>query len=79
MSITITDDYLAGELSQARSPVEVCTTDGRKLGIFTPIPPRCPEPNISEAELRRREDTTTGKWFTVTEVEAKLRELRCSQ
>ena len=79
MSITITDDRLAVELSRAKSPVDVRTADGRQLGVFTPIPQKCPEPNISEEELRRREDTATGKWFTAAEVEAKLRELRCSQ
>ena len=43
--------------------------------MFTPIP-RPPEPEISEDELRAIEDSTTGKWHTAAEVEAKIRELR---
>ncbi len=77
MSITITDD-LTGEFGWAAEPVEVRTPDGRVLGTFTPAPARGPEPNISEEEMRRLEDPTTGKWYTAAEVEAKLRELRCS-
>ena len=76
MSITITGD-LAGEFGKASAPVEVRTPDGRVLGTFTPAV-RPPEPDISEEELRRLEDPTTGRWYTAAEVEAKLRELRCS-
>lgn len=76
MSITITDG-LADEFGRADAPVEVRGPDGRILGTFTPKK-RPPEPDISEEELLRRENDTTGKWYTAAEVEAKLRELRCS-
>ena len=73
MSITITDD-LAGEFGRAAEPVEVRAPDGRLLGTFLPRHPS--EPDISEEEMRRLEDPTTGKWYTAAEIEAKLRELR---
>ena len=76
MSITITAD-LADEFGRAGEPVEVRAPDGRLIGTFTPAR-RPPEPNISEEELRRREADTTSKTYTAAEVEAKLRELRCS-
>ena len=77
MSITITND-LAEEFGRADEPVEIRTPDGRLLGTFTPA--RTPSaPDISEEELQRLEDPTTGRWYTVAEVEAKMRELRCSQ
>ena len=75
MSITITG-ALADEFGRAGEPVEVRAPDGRVLGTFTPRPP---EPDISEEELQRLENDTTGKWYTAAEVEAKLRELRCSR
>lgn len=76
MSITIPDDRLAAELAQVGAPVEVRAPDGQYLGEFTPARLKCPPINISEEELRRRENDTTGKWYTAEEVEAKLRELR---
>jgi len=75
MSITISGE-LAGTFRSVVKPVEVRTADGRVLGTFTP---RLPEPDISEEELSRRENDTTGKWYTAAEVEAKLRELRRSR
>jgi hypothetical protein len=77
MSITITGE-LADEFGRADEPVEVRAPDGRVLGTFTPAKP-LPEPDISEEELQRIENDTTGKWYTAAEVEAKLRALRCSQ
>jgi propanediol dehydratase small subunit len=77
MSITIPGD-LAAEFGRAGEAVEVRGPDGRVLGTFTPAV-RPPEPNISEEELRRREEDTTSKTYTAAEVEAKLRELRCTR
>jgi hypothetical protein len=77
MSITITSE-LADEFGRADEPVEVRAPDGRVSGTFTPSP-RGAESEITEDELREREDPATGKWYTAAEVEAKLRELRCSQ
>ena len=78
MSITITGG-LADEFGRAGAPVEVRAPDGRVLGTFTPAPVRRPVLNISEEELRRREEDTTSKTYTAAEVEAKLRELRCTR
>jgi hypothetical protein len=77
MSITLTDN-LADEFGRAGEPVEIRAPDGRVLGTFTPVN-RPPEPNVSEEELQRLEDPNSGKWYTAAEVEAKLRELRCSR
>jgi hypothetical protein len=77
MSITIPGELVA-EFGRAGEAVEVRGPDGRVLGTFTPAK-RLPEPNISEEELQRIENDTTGKWYTAAEVEAKLRELRCSR
>jgi hypothetical protein len=74
--ITISGELVA-QFAQARHPVEIRAPDGRVLGTFTPRP-RLPEPDISEEELQRIENNTTGKWYTAAEVEAKLRELRGS-
>lgn len=76
MSITITGG-LADEFGRAGEPIELRGPDGRILGTFTPVK-RPPEPDISEEELQRIENDKTGKWYTAAEVEAKLRELRCS-
>lgn len=38
MSILIADAALAAALEQAEEPVEIETTDGRKLGLFLPRP-----------------------------------------
>lgn len=78
MSITILDEQVIADLAGASGPVEVRTRDGRPLGVFTPRTPSM-EPNISEEELRRRETDPNGKWYTAAEVEAKMREWRCSQ
>jgi len=76
MSITISDSRLAAELSAAAEGVVVRGPDGKIIGKFTPE--QAPPILISEEELRRRADPNTGKWFTAAEVEAKLRELRCT-
>jgi len=69
MFVTLADEVLIAELTRTAEAVEVRTPDGRPL-----------EPDISEEELRHREeDRTPGNWHTAAEVEAKLRELRrCS-
>jgi hypothetical protein len=77
MPITIPGE-LADEFGRACEPVEIRAPDGRVLGTFTPAP-RGAEPDVSEEELRERENPATGTWYTAAEVEVKLRELRCSQ
>ena len=78
MSITIADDILAAALAETNETVEIRSRDGRVLGTFVPGA-RGAHPRISEAELRRREDDHSGRHFTAAEVEARLRELRCTQ
>lgn len=78
MSITISDVNLVGEFGGVIGPVEVRGPDGRYLGEFTPACLKSLPLDISEEELRRREDPSTGRWFTAEQVEARLKELRCS-
>ena len=73
MSITISNE-LVGEFSRAGEAVAVRGPDGQLLGTFLPRHPS--EPDITEEEMQRIENDTTGKWYTAEEVEAKLRELR---
>ena len=76
MSIHIADEKLVAAFEQSKQAVEVRDASGRILGTFTPRPY---EPEISEEELRRLEQPTSGKCYTAAEVEAKLKELRrCS-
>ena len=77
MSITISDGRLAAQLAAAADSVVVRGPDGKIIGKFTPE--QAPPILISEEELRRHADPTTGKWFSAAEVEAKLRDLRCTQ
>jgi len=76
MSITIVDGRLAAELAGAGNTVVVRGPDGKIIGKFTPE--TAPPPLISEEELRRRAEDVTAKHYTAAEVEAKLRELRCT-
>jgi hypothetical protein len=81
MSILIADETLPAKLEAIRGPVEVWTKDGRQLGVFTPkstIPSEL-EPAISEEEILRRLNDRSGKWYTAAEVEAKMKEWRCSK
>lgn len=74
--LIIDDNRVADDLATAAGPVELCTRDGRRLGLFTPtlrqnlahIPLL-----ISEEELSRRERDTTCATYTTTEVLAKLK------
>lgn len=80
MKTVIADATLADELKKTTSPVEIVTAEGRSLGTFRPAPVRpFPEPAISDEELLRRETDPNAKWYTAAEVEAKMKEWRCSQ
>jgi hypothetical protein len=46
MSVTIADEKLIAALAGARNAVEMRASDGRILGVFTPVV-RPPEPDIS--------------------------------
>jgi hypothetical protein len=81
MSILIADDELAAKLDRADGPVEICTRDGRRLGFFSPAKPAKHnlEPRISEEEIQRRLAEPDSESFTAAQVEARIRELRCSR
>jgi hypothetical protein len=76
-SLIIVDEQMSAKLGRAGEPAMICTTDGTVLGYFTPVPPQKLnlQPQISEEELRRREEDTTCKLYTAEEVIAKLRAL----
>jgi hypothetical protein len=78
MSITIADNRLVTELTETADPVEIRSRDGRVLGLFTPQA-RLREPDISEEELDQVLKDPNTRWYTAAEVEARLRELRCSR
>lgn len=73
----IVNDQMRAEFSRADEPAVVCTEDGTVLGYFSPTPPQKLnlQPQISEEELRRREEDTNCKLYTTEEVIAKLRSL----
>jgi hypothetical protein len=75
--LIIVDEQMRAKLAKVDEPELVCTEDGTVLGYFTPAPPQKLnlQPQISEEELRRREEDTTCKLFTTEEVIAKLRSL----
>lgn len=57
MSILIVDDPLTTKLAAADAPLEICASDGRVLGYFTPAKEAKPlklDPGISEEEMDRR-------------------------
>jgi hypothetical protein len=81
MPIVIENDDLSAALRQVSGSVEFVTKDGRSLGVFTPtgaIPPDL-EPRISDEEFRRRLNDPNTKWYTAAQVEAKMKEWRCSK
>ncbi len=77
MSITIVDDRLAAEFAMLADTVQVRGPNGKIIGTFTPS--QAPPMLISEEELKRRSDPNSGTWFSAAEVEAKLKELRCTK
>jgi len=79
--VKITDPVLIRTFKGTGEPLAVCGPDGRVLGYFTPAKEslRHLEPLISEEELTRRENDRTSKTHTAAEVEAKMKEWRCSQ
>jgi hypothetical protein len=74
--LIIVDEQMRAKLGKDE-PAMICTADGTVLDYFTPTPPQKLnlQPQISEEELRRREEDTTCKLYTAEEVIAKLRAL----
>jgi hypothetical protein len=73
--IVIANEQMQAKLCKTQEPALICTADGKVLGYFTPTPPQQLnlQPQISEEELRRREEDTTCKLYSTEEVIAKLR------
>lgn len=80
MSPIFVDAALSSELGQQFHPVELCDPSGRVLGQFIPkvdlsrYEPL--EPQVSEEELDRREQST--EWYSTEEVLAYLKNLEKS-
>lgn len=78
MTKLLVDASLPAKLIQADSPVELCDSTGRVLGRYFPtIDPAHfgpLEPQVSEEELRRREQANEKRYSTA-EVLAHLRKL----
>ena len=77
MSIKIADAVLAEQFI-GKNTIDVRGPDGTYLGYFTPLRLKDLPIGISEEELQRREQSP-GPWYTIEEVKAKLRDLKCSQ
>jgi hypothetical protein len=75
--LLIADETLQKKLGTGSELVMICAPDGTVLGYFTPAAPQKLnlQPQISEEELRRREEDTNCKLYTTEEVIAKLRAL----
>jgi hypothetical protein len=75
--LVIADEQMKARLGRTHEPLLICAADGTVLGYFTPTPPQKLnlQPQISEEELRRREEDTTAPRYTTAEVIAKLRAL----
>jgi hypothetical protein len=63
MSILIVDDPLTTKLAAADAPLEICASDGRVLGYFTPAKEKTRqlEPPGTEEEFARREAAGGGR------------------
>ena len=70
------DDGVIARLVESLQPIEVCDSTGKVVGFFRPRPDPTRfgplDPQISEEELRRREQSS-GPWHTTDEVVARLR------
>ena len=73
MPLVILDQAATAKLGRYGDPVLVCDETGRVLGHFVPAVPAQHldlEPQISEEELRKREQRTEGR--TLAEIMADL-------
>ncbi len=64
MSLLIVPEALTTRLASADGPVELVAADGRRLGYFTPGPPRqynLEPPPLPPGELDRRFDAGGGR------------------
>ena len=78
MTQIIVDEVLRSRLRNLAEPIELCDASGRVLARLTPTAVDLPElepcePEISEAELREREQS--DQWFSSAELQAHLKGL----
>jgi hypothetical protein len=77
----ILDTALRSRLYNLQQPLELCDESGKVLARLIPVlaPPEFEawEPEISEEELRRREQS--DKWYTSEQVLAHLKSLESQQ
>lgn len=59
--VMITDEQLRAALDGAAEPIDVCGPDGKMIGYFTPLRLADIPLQISEEELRRREQLRGGR------------------
>jgi len=73
--VRITDERLEAELKKSTDTVMIHGSDGRIMGMYTPIDRASLQPRISDEELLRREEDMDVKTYTTEEILAKLRAL----
>ena len=75
MSLMIAPESITTKLSAADSPIEMCATDGRVLGYFTPAKSKLLafDPGISDEEMASR--VAAGGGRSLSEI---LRDLEAS-
>ncbi len=77
MSRIVLDEATLARLGELTGSVAVCDSRGKVVGYFRPkLDPEkdAPlEPQVSEEELRRREQS--DRWYTTAEVRERLRHL----
>lgn len=91
MSIVV-DGPMAASFIQVARPVDVKTADGQVIGTFTPRVTsgrlygeereralRAAPPDMTDEELARAINDPDVRWYTAAEVEARMREWKCSQ
>lgn len=77
----VADERLTTALSGATGPFPVCNTDGRVIGYVSPTRPTADhlQPLIGEDEIRQRFTDPDAVWVSAADVEARMRELKCTR
>lgn len=77
----VADDKLATALGHATGPLTVLGADGTVLGYASPARPTLGFVKVpfSEEEILRRMSDPGVKWIPAADVEAKVRELKCTR
>lgn len=59
--VRITDEHLEAEFKNSTDTVMVHGSDGRIMGLYTPINPTALQPRIGEEEIQRRIQAGGGR------------------